>query len=387
MLTTMLGVKAQLPSTCTGSWERYVATPDPLYKSLGLGTTHFEWILDHVDTFKTFGAGNDSIKVQWGQDTGTFRIGIREISDYGCEGDTIWANIKVNGVTANLADVEYNENDNFSLAPTGNTPFDSVVWNGSITSQTYSGVALTTNTVNVDVYKKFTGGLTCNTSDAALMTVHPLPRFVITSGGKEINDTSLCGSEKLTVTAGNLSNVTYQWYNGSTSNSITLDALPSSYSKPLDSVWVVVTNEFGGKYSDTMIFERCKGYIIALDNFKNTFPKSFRSLGSDPSFKVHIIGTTVESTDIVTIWYYVAEDGDSLTQVTFDPGQESATVTIKGKNYESYFNGAHDALRTVKIAKAQISSGELKEFLGSEQPSGIFYIIHRPRIKDANYIP
>jgi hypothetical protein len=400
---SFLDVKAQvMPSTCLGSWDRYAATPDPWFKSVGGGSTHFEWLLDNIDTtinkVKIY-ANGDSIDIHWLKDSGNYSLAYREVPDLNipgvtvCSGDYIFADIRVNKVDASIADIPVkNEGDPFTFEPKGKKLPDSVKWNNTLISPTFSGVALNSQTVYAKIYQRFSTGYTCSKADTATLTVFKLPRFEITTvSGDTIEDTTLCDDDLLSIRAGNLSNVTYQWYNGQkigqTSQSITLSALKPDYKQARDTIWAMVTNATGGEWYDTIFLKRCNSYVVTIDQFKNAFPKTFKSQGIDPSFKVHIVGTTVAKTDSFTLWYYIAEDAAVMDSITFNRGMQSGTVTIKGKNYENQFNGTVDVKRTVKVSKVQLHSREAVEFLKNAEPSGSFYIIHRPRVDKPKYIP
>jgi hypothetical protein len=152
-------------------------------------------------------------------------------------------------------------------------------------------------------------------------------------------------------------------------------------------LWVTLTNQFCGKWSDTVVIQRCNSYSIALDSFKNTYPRTKRSLGNDPSFVAHLIRAKLNATDTVTIWYHVAEDDTISVIKSFAPGQISGVVDIKGKNYNIYFNGAEDVQRNVIVTAVKISSREIVRFNKGYEPTGKYFIIHKPKIKEFKYVP
>ncbi len=389
LLIPKISVGQQI-SECSGSKARYAATPDP--NTIGAGfISHYEWILDNGVSSKTIYGNGDSIDIQWVKTPGVYKLGVIQSTDFNItgitslctSGDTSWTDITLTGYWAQIiGKTEYNEGDSFKFTVAMANTYDSVIWNKTLNNTVYSGVAKTTDTINVDVY---TSG--CHSAAQVIMIVHPLPRFNITNNGKVFKDTMLCGAESIKLDAGNLTGVSYKWANNDTTQSIIFDALQPSSDSAFYHLWATLTNQYGGKWSDTVVIQRCNNYTVTVDSFRSTYPRTKRSAGNDPSFVAHLERATLDATDTLTIWYYVAEDDTTSVSKSFAPGHPSGFVDITGKNYSTYFNGTEDVLRTVVVSAVKISSREIVRYAKGKEPRGKYFIIHKPRIKDFKYIP
>lgn len=247
-------VNAQsLPVACTGSWERYASTPDSLFT-----ISTYKWTISGADSVVYFGAGNDSIKVKWGQNPGIYRIGVSEISQFGCAGDYSWAFVQVNGSTVNIGPDQvycYGDSVHFDAG----TDFISYRWNNDSnqTSEFYNTIAKQSDTIWVAVTNKYN----CHNSDTAIITVNPKPVVDITANGKLFanpnkKDTTMCGAETLTLDAG-YDGTIYNWNTGDISESITVGELDPSSPDSLKKYVVTVSNQYGCSTSDSVEIIRC----------------------------------------------------------------------------------------------------------------------------------
>jgi gliding motility-associated-like protein len=244
-------MEGQLPATCTQSWVRYAATPD----SMMLGTaSHFNWVIDPVgiSNYRIYGNG-DSIDVQWGDRPGKYALGISEVSEFGCTGDTLWNYVTVQGVFLNIGtDKEVCENDSF-MFNAGND-YATYIWNDTITGPIYRGIAKHTDTIRVVAIND----INCKTIDSAILIVRPTPKVDITdmASGKAFQDTMLCGNTFITLDAG-LDGTFYTWNTGEITNSITIPAIDPTGADSMKYYSVTVENVYGCVSKDSIELLRC----------------------------------------------------------------------------------------------------------------------------------
>jgi hypothetical protein len=391
LLIPKISVGQPIPE-CTGSKVRYAATPDTNTVHPGF-VSNYVWIFDNgVNGNPTIWGSGDSVDITWGKVPGAYKLGVIQSTDFGitgissnCTGDTSWTNIQLNGYWAQiLGSKEYNEGDIFNFNVALANTYDSIIWNNKLHNKVYSDTAKTTDTIFVDVYSN--SG--CHSSDTVIMVVHPLPKFDILYKGTIITDTLLCGADTITISAGKPdTSLRYKWSDGTTSRTMLVDALQADSPDSTRIYTVVVTNTYGGHSSKTFTLKRCPNYSITLTNIKNEFPKNGKYAGNAAKFEVVLINGQVLPAESLTIWYYVQNDILDTTAVTFGPGLQSGTFDVKTNNYNSYFTGnadkTKDVERTVVVSKARIGSRAIVQI----QKSGIFYIMHKPTIKEIKYIP
>jgi gliding motility-associated-like protein len=277
-----LAVSQTTPAVCTESWVRYAAIQDSTI--FRIDKSHFNWVIQGEYLNKKEYVSGDSIDIQWGKVPGYSRLGVSEFTSHGCLSDTAWTTIEVKGTIISLGDdIEkcFNQPFNFTVRK----GYASYSWNGgkkdSVTN-TFSGIATKTDTIVVVAVNK-TG---CENSDTAIVIVHDLPKFDITSGGVIVNDTAICGDEfKLVLDAG-YNGQFYKWgssdensfVNGSTSSTISVDPIQPMSKIQSQKIWVTVTN------NATSDFEGCEStdtihLIKCTPPSKNSFSKAFTPNG------------------------------------------------------------------------------------------------------------
>jgi gliding motility-associated-like protein len=245
-------VQAQLPPTCTQSWVRYAAVQDPLM----MGTqSHFTWIFDPtgVKEYRIYGNG-DSVDILWSNRPGRYSIGISEISEFGCTGDTVWNTVIVQGIVIDLGpDKEVCENDSFIFDAGGD--FGTYVWNDTATGRFFRGIALHTDTITLTAIND----INCKTSDSALLIVRPRPNanIVDMASGRAVIDTMLCGNTSITLDAGT-DGTFYSWNTGDITNSITVPAIDPLSSDSVLVYAVRVENVYGCAAEDSVLLRRCQ---------------------------------------------------------------------------------------------------------------------------------
>jgi gliding motility-associated-like protein len=248
LLLPAFNIKAQtLPSACTESWVRYASTPDT-----SMQNSTYIWIVegDYLD-MQLLGAGNDSVNIHWGRNPGIYRLGICEVSEYGCPGDTVWSTIELKGAVLDLgADIDKCRGDTFSF--TVNTGFDLYKWNNNspVPSNHFMDTARVTDTITVEAINSDN----CRSSDTAVLIVHPLPNIVFTADGKDTSHIlTICENQKITLGAGN-DGLFYDWSTKEFSPYIMVNA-PPDYENQIISV--TVTSDYGCKSQDSIEITSC----------------------------------------------------------------------------------------------------------------------------------
>lgn len=189
---------------------------------------------------------NDSIDVKWSLEHGNFSITVTEISQFGCMGQMVTANVVLKGPVADIGDeAEICEGDVFTFDGT-------TTYNSEVTYLWPDGSTGTTYTTGNDgyVWVKVTGADRCASYDSAYLTIHPLPDVSI---GK---DTTLCGTQTMTLDAGFFSS--YNWSTGDIVGSIVVDG---ERIEP-ETIWVEVTDEHGCRGSDTIVLNVCDAALL-----------------------------------------------------------------------------------------------------------------------------
>ncbi len=248
----MQSIQAQsIPSACTQSWVRYGAVPDP---NFSMFTSHFVWVLDRggVADYRIYGNG-DSVDILWGNRPGRFPIGIAEVSEAGCSGDTLWTFIDVRGSVLDIGpDKEVCYNDTFIFD--AGSGFISYLWNNADTGRTFRGIARQSDTVFVVAINQYN----CRSSDTAIVTVRPLPIVDISdmASGKPFNDTMICGNTTITLDAGT-DGLFFTWNTGEITNSITVPAIDPASNDSIKYYTVFVENQYGCATTDSVALVRC----------------------------------------------------------------------------------------------------------------------------------
>ncbi|HOK50316.1 MAG TPA: gliding motility-associated C-terminal domain-containing protein [Bacteroidales bacterium] len=290
--------QAQLPAACTQSWVRYAANPDPLM----MGTqSHFTWIFDPIGVkeYKVYGNG-DSVDILWSNRPGRYSIGISEVTEFGCTGDTVWNYVTVQGVLFDIGpDKEVCKNDSFTFD--AGSDFASYLWNDTATGRIFRGIARTTDTIRVTAINE----INCKTSDSAILIVRPRPNVNIVdlASGLPVVDTMLCGNVSITLDAG-MDGTFYTWNTGDITNTITVSAIDPLSADSLKVYAVHVENVYGCTAEDSVLLRRC----LVADN--NGIPNVFTPNGDGkndvwriPAFD-YFPNATVEVYDRWNRWVY-----------------------------------------------------------------------------------
>ncbi|MGC8802755.1 MAG: gliding motility-associated C-terminal domain-containing protein [Bacteroidales bacterium] len=269
VVVTHPSAEAQLPAACTQSWVRYAANPDPLFQMMG-SQSHFTWVFDPtgVKEYRLYGNG-DSVDILWSNRPGRYSIGIAEVSEFGCTGDTVWNFVMVQGTVLDIGpDKEVCENDSFTFD--AGSDFATYLWNGGATGRFFRGIATHTDTIRVTAIND----INCKTTDSAILIVRPLPQVNIVdmASGRAITDTMLCGNTSITLDAG-IDGTFYSWNTGEITNAITVPAMDPLSSDSLKVYAVRVENIYGCVAEDSVLLYRC----LATDN--NGIPNVFTPNG------------------------------------------------------------------------------------------------------------
>lgn len=236
--------KAQsLQDACAGSSVRYGV-------EASIANSTFIWQVTGGSIILNY---NDSIDVKWNSDRGSHTISVTEISEFGCIGNTLDAEVIVNAPVADIGDeAEVCEDGLFTFDGTSSYSSDlTYLWPDGSTGSTY------TTGADGYVWVRITGSDLCSDYDSAYLTVNPLPDVYI---GR---DTALCGTQTMLLDAGFFS--TYNWSTGDVVNPVEVDG---DRLEP-EIIWVQVTDEKGCRGSDTIIMEVCDAALL-FANMPNT---------------------------------------------------------------------------------------------------------------------
>lgn len=99
LLVITLPAHAQTERLCMGARAVYAAS--------GQQGSIYQYKLDQQYAGNIIQTHNDSIIVEWGNNKGIFQLGVREISQYGCEGNWAFVNVEVVGEHATFAQPAY----------------------------------------------------------------------------------------------------------------------------------------------------------------------------------------------------------------------------------------------------------------------------------------
>lgn len=202
----------------------------------------FIWVIDGGTIASDFG---DTVYVNIGAVPGMYNIQVTEISEAGCEGDPVYAQILVQDISVSLGiDYEICSGEIYEIIPDDDN-FVSYTWQDGSNTSTYNGS--TEGYYWVDVVD----ALGCTASDTMFLTVHDLP--AVNLG----NDTALCGVDaELVLDASQWGNSFY-WSTSDISSTITL--YPETEDRE---IWVEVTDANNCVGSDTINIAFCGDFVI-----------------------------------------------------------------------------------------------------------------------------
>lgn len=244
LLLSNFNSKAQtLPDACIGGRVRYGV-------EASLPNSTFIWTVNGGNITVNY---NDSVDIQWDYNRTIHSISVREVSEFGCEGITVEADVLVKGPLANIGDeAEVCQNNEYIFDATNNYAGGvTYLWQDGSTGNTFASGN------EGYVWVKITGTDLCYDYDSTYLTVNPLP--VVNIG----RDTTLCGTSMLSIDAGFFAS--YEWSNGNNGNPATFDG---DRSEP-ETVWVQVTDNNGCVGSDTLILGVCDATLLFV-NMPNT---------------------------------------------------------------------------------------------------------------------
>lgn len=232
-----------LPDACAGTSVRYGV-------EASLPNSTFIWTVTGGTIIVNY---NDSIDVKWSQEHGNFSITATEVSQFGCIGQLVAANVLVKGPVADIGDeAEVCQDDVYTFDGTTTYAYDiTYLWPDGSNQPTYS-----TGSEGY-VWVRVTGTDRCFDYDSAYLTLNPLPEVNI---GR---DTALCGTQTMLLDAGFFS--TYNWSTGDVVNPVEVNGeriVP-------ETIWVHVTDEKGCSGSDTIVLNVCDAALL-FANMPNT---------------------------------------------------------------------------------------------------------------------
>ncbi|MFC2152652.1 gliding motility-associated C-terminal domain-containing protein [Bacteroidota bacterium] len=202
----------------------------------------FIWNIGGVSIISNLG---DTVYVNIGDTSGIFNIQVTEISEAGCIGNPVFAQILIQDIAVSLGiDYEICSGDVFEIIP-DDLAFASYTWQDGSTDSTY-------NTSSEGYYwVDVVDTLGCAASDTMYLTVHDLPAVNIG------NDTTLCGADAVLVLDASFWGISFDWSTNENSPSITL------YPETEDRIiWVEVTDENNCVGYDTIQVAFCGAFVV-----------------------------------------------------------------------------------------------------------------------------
>lgn len=237
ILVAITGRAQSLPSVCSGDITSYAVD--------GLPRSVFLWEADN-DSVEITNYG-DTAEINWDVDPGTYRISVREITEYGCEGAPVYAYVNVGSSHIDIGEeIQLCEGETFTFDP---GTYDNYTWQDGSTNSTYT--ASVSEMVWVEV-KNQTG---CKGWDTAYVVVHENPNVDLG------NDTSICGLNSVTLDAGDFDS--YEWSTGGNSRRVTAYA-------GIQTISVKVTDFNGCSAKDSIRILDCASADI-LGKIPNAF--------------------------------------------------------------------------------------------------------------------
>jgi gliding motility-associated-like protein len=246
-----------LPVACVGSRVRYAANPS-------LPNSTFNWVIKGAKRVEMTPA-KDTVDITWSNEPGTYVLGISEVSEFGCVGDTVFSLVSVQGALVDIGPDQKICQGDTAYFDAGDGWSD-VVWKNNTHYREFFDTRSDTVWVTATTESK------CTSSDTAVVTVFPKP--VLDLGP----DTSICGVETLTLNAG-YGNV--QWSNGIITPSFTLN-VDSFNIGETRSFWVKVRNSAGCTSLDTISVTRCNPLTFQI-------PVAFTPTGSHPVWELKFL--------------------------------------------------------------------------------------------------
>ncbi len=238
ILVSFAGKAQTLPGVCTGDKSSYAVD--------GLPQSVFLWEVDN-DSIEIINYG-DTAEINWNVLPGNYKITVREITEYGCEGAPVYAFVNVGSSTVDIGqDIELCEGETFTFDP---GTYDNYKWQDGSSTSTYTASA--SETVWVEV--KNQGG--CIGWDTAYVIVHNNPDVNLG------NDTTLCAGNTLELDAGSYD--FYEWSTGESSRWVT------AYAGEKQTISVEVTDFNGCIGNDSINILACSSSDL-LGEIPNVF--------------------------------------------------------------------------------------------------------------------
>ena len=221
-----------------------------VYRVKGTPGSTFVWNVQGGIVSANYG---DSIKVDWGNLPGEYVLRVQEFSIYGCAATPVSGKVLISVPNLDLgANKEICAGEVIEILPSG--AFSSYLWQDGSVKPNF--IARQQGNITLTVTDQYG----CIKTDNLFLTVHPLP-FVNLG-----RDTSLCGTENITLDAGN-DGIVYNWSTGQTTREITVY-------EGYQEISVKVIDEFGCTDQDEITINSC----TTVEYFKN-MPSAFTPNG------------------------------------------------------------------------------------------------------------
>ncbi|MFW5710050.1 MAG: gliding motility-associated C-terminal domain-containing protein, partial [Bacteroidota bacterium] len=221
-----------VPDACSGNVVRY--------GTRGLPNSLFMWSVEGGEIINNY---NDSVEIEWYADASNYQISVFEVSEHGCRGEMVSADITVYSPTQNIIqDGETCSGDIYEFD--AGSGFTSYLWHDGSNNRFYvSGTG-------EEVWVEVTTEQGCTIRDSATLTIHNPPRINLGQ------DTALCDDDRLGLFAGN-QGVSYLWSvrEDETISNFTGNTLVVAEGEK--TIWVQVTDVNGCVGSDTIQIFAC----------------------------------------------------------------------------------------------------------------------------------
>ena len=251
------GQSSELRTVCAESTESYGVD--------GFASSEFLWSVEGGAIVN--GDGTEQIDVQWGYETGRYRMEVVEYTIAGCMSSPSIAYVVVQAPEVDLGYRYYEicEHDSVVFDATGQYYGNySFVWHNGSSNATYT--AKTTENIWIEV----TDGLGCKRTDSVEFVVHSLP--VIDIG----YDTILCDLQNpLELNAG-INYSYHEWFRSSSDNEVVSTEYYYDVYPGADTISVIVTDFNNCVNSDTLVVLACD-----INELFREIPNTFTPNGDD----------------------------------------------------------------------------------------------------------
>lgn len=212
-----------------------------ILKVKGSEGSSFVWTVNGGTITEDYG---DSVKVNWGNNTGEFEVSVQEFSKYNCPSVPVSGTILISAPSFSLGDdIDLCEGDSVIITVPDN--YVSYLWHDGSTGSSYT--ARTQGRISLEITDQYG----CKRADDLFVYLHPLPNINLGE------DVAICGTESLILDAGS-DGIYYKWSTGEETREITVYEGEKN-------IWVIVRDAYNCQNSDTINILACSSNIYFKD--------------------------------------------------------------------------------------------------------------------------